>query len=441
MSPDPRDEIAEALQYGRMKPEEAEARLKELGLPPLAPQPDPATFNPMREVWWSLPMTVAWIAWRNSADVRDAWDAYRREQSFWIFERWRVGFDGPVHEGYNLKPGEPATLSRLALTEIYRRREGTLPKEAISIKDAKASLWTALSLGALEATGKPIRSGPRIIIPEQEWRDLVDVERDGRDVVQQSRVGIDALSGYMDLAFKSKTVMSLWSQSRMDRRGMSLPETMRPEGPGHMPLYCAVQWIATKGGTVNFEPTYATTWERAYSELLARVSSNQVTVTGVRKGVRERLDGFLFASIAIDYPFFDSSIDLIFKDELHLQSYSYSDPESWRRGFDDSLRNRDGIQWSQLMVPKEEIARWWPFDAIPQASSGAPGRPTSIHLVKIEYDARWRRGEALERIGAEAEALAAWLADKHPESPQLTAKTIANNLGAEHRRRWHAARK
>jgi hypothetical protein len=87
MSHDPRDELAEALQYGRMKPEEAEAKLKELGLPPLAPQPDPANLNPMREVWWTLPMTVAWIAWRTSEDVRDVWDEYRREQTVWLFER------------------------------------------------------------------------------------------------------------------------------------------------------------------------------------------------------------------------------------------------------------------------------------------------------------------------------------------------------------------
>jgi hypothetical protein len=119
--------------------------------------------------------------------------------------------------------------------------------------------------------------------------------------------------------------------------------------PGHMPLYCAAQWIATKGGTQSFEPTYSTIWERAYSDLLARISSNQVTVTGVRSGVREKLEGYLFASIAIDYPFAGTSIDLIVKDELHLQSYAYTDDESWRRGFDDCLRDPRGIQWSQLM--------------------------------------------------------------------------------------------
>src|SRR5262249_26229197 len=71
MQTDPRDELAEAVQYGRISPQEADDKLKLLGLPPLAPQPNPADYDPMREVWWTLPMTVAWIAWRTSADVRD----------------------------------------------------------------------------------------------------------------------------------------------------------------------------------------------------------------------------------------------------------------------------------------------------------------------------------------------------------------------------------
>src|SRR4051794_36513275 len=104
---DLQDELADAVQYGRMTPNEAEAKLKELGLPPLAPQPHPADFYPMNEVWWSLPMTDAWIAWRTSADVREAWDTFRREGSFWQHREWRIGLDGPVHEGWHLQPRTP----------------------------------------------------------------------------------------------------------------------------------------------------------------------------------------------------------------------------------------------------------------------------------------------------------------------------------------------
>jgi hypothetical protein len=67
--------------------------------------------------------------------------------------------------------------------------------------------------------------------------------------------------------------------------------------------------------------------------------------------------------------------------------------------------------------------------------TGAPGRPTSMHLVEAEYRARSDRGEAKTSIGAEAEWLAEWLQKKHPDAPQLTPKTIANRLRREHRER------
>jgi hypothetical protein len=375
MSADPHDEIAEAVQYGRMTPDEAETKLKDLGLPPLAPQPNPADYNPMGLVWWTLPMTVAWIVWRTSADVREAWDAFRKEGSFWVHERWRAGFDGPVYEGWKLRPLAPAKLSMLMLTEVHRRTEAKLPGEAISIGDATKALWRVLEAGALDGVGKKDHLDAPVPIPDHQWHNLAAIEEGGRDVVRHRERHGYSWRGYVDVSFRRQDVMAIWPPSRMEARGLSLPATMRPEGPGHMPLYCAAQWIATKGGTRDFDPTHATTWEQAYAELLARISSNQVTVTGVRNGVREKLDGYLFPSIAIDYPFADTSIDL-FKDELHLESYAYVDDEHWRKGFDDCLRDRGGIQWSQLMVPKADVARWWPFNDLmspPQTHFGSTG--------------------------------------------------------------------
>jgi hypothetical protein len=46
MAPDPRDELIDAVNCGRLTPNEAEEKLRELGLPPLSYQPDPANFNP-----------------------------------------------------------------------------------------------------------------------------------------------------------------------------------------------------------------------------------------------------------------------------------------------------------------------------------------------------------------------------------------------------------
>jgi hypothetical protein len=81
---------------------------------------------------------------------------------------------------------------------------------------------------------------------------------------------------------------------------------------------------------------------------------------------------------------------------------------------------------------------WW-TDATNKTplvhQTGAPGRPTSMHLVEAEYRARWDRGEAKTSIGAEAELLAEWLQKKHPDAPPLTPKTIANRLRHEHSER------
>ncbi len=66
--------------------------------------------------------------------------------------------------------------------------------------------------------------------------------------------------------------------------------------------------------------------------------------------------------------------------------------------------------------------------------SGVAGRPTSQQMVGLEHERRMAAGEAEEKITHEAEYLSAWLAKKHPEWPQMTAKTVANNIGAAHRR-------
>jgi hypothetical protein len=99
------------------------------------------------------------------------------------------------------------------------------------------------------------------------------------------------------------------------------------------------------------------------------------------------------------------------------------------------------------MVPKSAVARWWRFSlgeaamsSPPVIKTGAPGRPTSIHLVEAEHRARWDRDEAEIKLSAEAEKLAAWLKSQHPDVPQLKPKTIANRLRHEHRKRVADAR-
>jgi predicted RNA-binding protein associated with RNAse of E/G family len=54
-----RDELLDAVQYGQMTPDEAEAKAAQLGCAPLAEETDRALFDPMGETWWTPPMAVA----------------------------------------------------------------------------------------------------------------------------------------------------------------------------------------------------------------------------------------------------------------------------------------------------------------------------------------------------------------------------------------------
>ena len=90
------------------------------------------------------------------------------------------------------------------------------------------------------------------------------------------------------------------------------------------------------------------------------------------------------------------------------------------------------------MVLKSDIAKFWPPDAEPETvvefRSGAPGRPSSMHLVEAEFSARCTRNEVEATLAEEAMVLAAWLRNKHPNSPPLTAKTIKNKLREAYRK-------
>ena len=52
-----------------MSPAEAEFEAKRLGLEPLASAPDPNDYDPMREPFWTLPMTVASTRGSSSATI------------------------------------------------------------------------------------------------------------------------------------------------------------------------------------------------------------------------------------------------------------------------------------------------------------------------------------------------------------------------------------
>lgn len=76
----------------------------------------------------------------------------------------------------------------------------------------------------------------------------------------------------------------------------------------------------------------------------------------------------------------------------------------------------------------------------PVYKTGGQGRPTSMNLITHELARRCAAGEVQATAAAEAKALAAWLAQNHPQAPMAGAKTIGNSLRAELRKAVNEAK-
>lgn len=98
-----------------------------------------------------------------------------------------------------------------------------------------------------------------------------------------------------------------------------------------------------------------------------------------------------------------------------------------------AVRLSGRFDWTrgQAMIAEAELARW---QGAAPAVTGAPGRPSGMHLVEREHAQRCAEGRALGPVAREAAELAAWFRRAHPEAPPPTAKTIENRIRSAHRR-------
>ena len=85
---DARDILIDQVRRGNLSPEAAETEAAKQGFGPLATEPDPLELDPEGMAWWSLPLAVAWIAWRNGTSVREHCAEYRDKWLVWIPGWW-----------------------------------------------------------------------------------------------------------------------------------------------------------------------------------------------------------------------------------------------------------------------------------------------------------------------------------------------------------------
>lgn len=143
-----RDDLLGAVADGVLAISEAEDRAKLLGLGPLNPDPDPAEYDPGKEVAWSLLMALAWIAWRDIDRVRDFYPPYLQQLRVWRPSTvTRVEGSGASRtvSGYVLEPLQRLTGSLLKLTSMATSELSRNAKPVVSVDEAERLLREALA--------------------------------------------------------------------------------------------------------------------------------------------------------------------------------------------------------------------------------------------------------------------------------------------------------
>jgi len=199
-----RSDLVQQVQSGAMTPKDAETQAERLGIAPLIAQPDPAKFDPMSEVAWTLPMVAAWIRFRSLDEVREQWDPYRNEIRYWR------KFEGG---GWELAARQPATLPHMFLSD-----------EPIS---STHDIKEAGRAGRIRATGTCTRTNERREIQAIEWQDLEHTQTSGdRDALRIRRHKAISFQGYDDIVFFRDEILEEWpsADSIDDSRFYRLPE-------------------------------------------------------------------------------------------------------------------------------------------------------------------------------------------------------------------------
>jgi hypothetical protein len=438
--PSPRDILIDRVRRGEITPEQAERDAEMQGIGPLATTPYPIEFDPDEMSWWSLPMALAWIAWRSSKSVREHCAEYRENCWQWIPGSWNVPTNDTAEferiDGYELRAVGRSTVCRLSVLEIHLSAIRELPSTAeMTVSQAEKQLFAALAAGQIVAIAKNA-AGHVVDIPQREWPYLKLFEEQERDVLKHD--ALDREPAFSEINIPRDGLKEIWPELLVEP--YMIEPMMRRGNAGYVPLCSALHWIMTEGGQRVRHMEDSQSWAAAVERLSPLISTGEVQIIGkpISGGPPKEIEGHIFAGILVSQPT-RHSFEMITGDNPWINCTAYIDEQYWGKDFNDELYlHRSGsASWTHLQVRKSDILREIAMEERQPTpyETGAPGRPTSMHLIRAEFRARLKRGESAGSITLEADALAQWLSQAHPRAVPVKPKTIRNQLANEFRMR------
>ena len=401
--PGPRDILIDRARRGEITPDEAEHEAQRLGFGPLATKPDPGEFDPDQMPWWSLPMAVAWIAWRNSASVREHCAESAEKCIYWIPGSWNVPINNGTEfahvDGYELKELGQPTVCRLSLVEAYLTSTETLPPTTqMTVAKAEKQLFVALAAGRIACIAKDV-TGKVVEIPQSEWPDLQLFEEGETDVLKHD--ALDHTATFSEIKLPRERLKQVWQEFLVEP--YMIEPMMRSGTAGYVSLCSALHWIMTEAGRKSLRLEDTPLWDAAVGRLIPLISTGEVQVIGRdATGVPTAIDGVIFAGISVGHPLRDC---VIAGDNPRISCTPYVDEEHWRSDFNDYLYlNRSSLpSWTHLQVRRADVLRHITFESDASETSGgntpAPdksgGRKRGQKLLLSENQVK--RGEAFYR--------------------------------------------
>jgi hypothetical protein len=187
-----RERLLMLAEHGEITGKQAEATAAAHGLEPFERKPELPRFDPKLKSHWSIMMVVAWIAWRDYELVRKQDPEFCSACFHWVGRKRKVRLqnDGePVKRMvYSLEPRRAPTVGRLTLLdELLRGRANVSSRAVMTIREAVAALWHALTENHLIALGFDAH-GALVEIPSREWVYLRLREERGREVLRYDAV-------------------------------------------------------------------------------------------------------------------------------------------------------------------------------------------------------------------------------------------------------------